>query len=79
MTRRQGAAEQEWTGVRPYLLIDFGSTYTKLTAVDLAQPAIIGTASALTTVTDGLHLGYQHALQRLAKKLARSLMSAAGV
>lgn len=54
--------------MRPYLLIDFGSTYTKLTAVDLAQPAIIGTASALTTATDGLLIGYHHALRRLAKE-----------
>ena len=51
--------------MRPYLLIDFGSTYTKLTAVDMAQPAVLGTASALTTVADGLNRGYQQALQRL--------------
>ena len=57
--------DQELTGVRPYLLIDFGSTYTKLTAVDMAQPAVLGTASALTTVADGLNRGYQQALQRL--------------
>jgi len=40
------------------LLIDIGSTYTKVTAVDLDAPAICGTASAHTTVdtdvTDGL-------------------------
>ena len=55
--------------MRPYLLIDFGSTYTKLTAVDLDQPAILGTASALTTVTDGLIIGYHNALQKLAKAI----------
>ncbi|HBR35270.1 MAG TPA: MutL protein [Firmicutes bacterium] len=53
--------------VRPYLLIDFGSTYTKLTAVDLDQPAILGTASAWTTVAAGLQLGYENALHQLAK------------
>jgi uncharacterized protein (TIGR01319 family) len=53
--------------VRPYLLIDFGSTYTKLTAVDLAAPAVLGTASALTTVEEGLIVGYQKARQELAK------------
>lgn len=53
--------------MRPYLLIDFGSTYTKLTAVDLDQPAILGTASAGTTVKDGLQLGYEKARYQLAK------------
>ena len=53
--------------MRPYLLIDFGSTYTKLTAVDLAAPAVLGTASALTTVEEGLIVGYQKARQELAK------------
>ncbi len=53
--------------MRPYLLIDFGSTYTKLTAVDLDQPAILGTASAWTTVAAGLQLGYENALHQLAK------------
>ncbi|NLM36607.1 MAG: MutL protein [Firmicutes bacterium] len=52
-----------------YLLIDFGSTYTKLTAVDLAKPAVIGTASALTTVADGLVHGYREALRRLTEKV----------
>ncbi|MBA2132640.1 methylaspartate mutase accessory protein GlmL [Capillibacterium thermochitinicola] len=55
--------------MRPYLLIDFGSTYTKLTAVDLAKPAVIGTASALTTVDDGLICGYREALRRLTKEV----------
>ena len=32
------------------LLIDFGSTYTKVTAVDLKEERILGTASAYTTV-----------------------------
>ena len=41
------------------LLIDFGSTYTKVTIVDLAREEIIGTARAGTTIEtnimDGLH------------------------
>ena len=32
--------------MRPVLLIDFGSTYTKLTAVDLDGEALLGTAAA---------------------------------
>ena len=44
------------------LLIDFGSTYTKLTAVDVEGERILGTASAFTTVDtdigDGLRKGF---------------------
>ena len=47
--------------MRPVLLIDFGSTYTKLTAVDVEGERILGTASAYTTVetdiNDGLAQG----------------------
>ena len=32
------------------LLIDFGSTYTKVTAVDLEEERLVGTASSYTTV-----------------------------
>ena len=43
----------------PILLIDFGSTYTKVTAVDIDQPSLLGTAASYTTVetdvTEGLH------------------------
>ncbi len=55
--------------MNPYLLIDFGSTYTKLTAVDLDRPRVLGTASANTTVADGLSAGFQEALARLEKAI----------
>ncbi|BBB89990.1 MAG TPA: methylaspartate mutase accessory protein GlmL [Methylomusa anaerophila] len=46
------------------LLIDFGSTYTKITAVDLGQEVVLGTASGITTVetdiTDGLNQALEH-------------------
>lgn len=49
--------------MKPVLLIDFGSTYTKLTAVDVEDEVILGTAAAYTTVetdiSDGLHEGLQ--------------------
>lgn len=57
--------------MRPYLLIDFGSTYTKITAVDIDAPRIIGQASALTTVDDGLLQGYQQALQAMERMSGR--------
>jgi uncharacterized protein (TIGR01319 family) len=54
--------------MRPYLLVDFGSTYTKMTAVDLDGPAVLGTAAAPTTVDDGLINGYSQAFQELTAK-----------
>ncbi len=51
--------------MKPYLLADFGSTFTKLTAVDLESADIIGTAKAITTVETNIIEGYRTALQRL--------------
>lgn len=57
--------------MKPVLLIDFGSTYTKLTAVDVESETLLGTSAAYTTVqtdiTDGLNLG----LQRLEEKVGK--------
>jgi uncharacterized protein (TIGR01319 family) len=51
--------------MKPYLLADFGSTFTKLTAVDLESADIIGTAKAITTVETNIIEGYRTALHRL--------------
>ena len=47
------------------LLIDFGSTYTKVTAVDLEQPRLIGSAAAYTTVDTDVGEGFACALFEL--------------
>ncbi len=47
------------------LLIDFGSTYTKITAVDIEQERIIGTARGITTVTTDIMEGLNQALEQL--------------
>lgn len=47
------------------LLIDFGSTFTKVTAVDLAAEAVVATAQAPTTVATDIMLGLREALGRL--------------
>lgn len=47
------------------LLIDFGSTFTKLTAVDLEGEAIIGKAMAPTTVRDDIMIGLMNGLKEL--------------
>ncbi len=51
--------------MKPYLLVDFGSTYTKLTAVDLDKEYIIGTAKAPTTVETNVLEGYDRAFKYL--------------
>ena len=35
--------------MKPVLLMDFGSTYTKVTAVDVDSETLLGTASSYTT------------------------------
>ena len=49
----------------PVLLIDFGSTYTKLTAVDVDEPKLLGTASAYTTIQTDINDGLQKGLTQL--------------
>ena len=57
--------------MKAVLLIDFGSTYTKLTAVDLDTEAIIGTAAAYTTVQTDINDGLQAALAQLEEKTGK--------
>lgn len=52
------------------LLIDFGSTYTKLTAVDIESEEIIGTAKDLTTVNTDIMIGFNKAYEELQGKLS---------
>jgi len=51
------------------LLIDFGSTYTKLTAVDIDSERILATASAYTTVETDINDGFKEGLRILEKKI----------
>ena len=50
------------------LLIDFGSTYTKLTAVDTQKEEIIGTAAAYTTIETDINDGLNEGLGLLREK-----------
>lgn len=50
------------------LLIDFGSTYTKLTAVDMDNEEIICNSKALTTVESDIMIGFENALKILKEK-----------
>ena len=48
-----------------YLAIDFGSTYTKLCAVDVKNKKVIGTSKAFTSIQTDIREGYYTALKDL--------------
>lgn len=52
-----------------YLFIDFGSTFTKITLVDIDKEEIIGTEKSYTTVETDVTIGYENALNKLKKKV----------
>lgn len=52
-----------------YLLVDFGSTYTKLTAIDSETIQIIGTSKSITTINTDILDGYDHALELLEEQV----------
>ncbi len=56
-----------------YLMIDFGSTFTKLTAVDTDKEDIIATASHFTTVAEDITIGYHNALKVLYEKIGEEI------
>jgi len=53
------------------LLIDFGSTYTKVTAVDLEGETLLGTAAAYTTIQTDVNDGLHQALELLRQKIGQ--------
>lgn len=57
--------------MKPILLIDFGSTYTKLTAVDVEGEEILGTAAAYTTVQTDINDGLENARRLLEEKIGK--------
>ena len=54
--------------MKAVLLIDFGSTYTKVTAVDVEGERILGTAAAYTTIQTDINEGLEKALAQLKEK-----------
>lgn len=57
--------------MKAVLLIDFGSTYTKLTAVDVDAEQILGTAASYTTVQTDINDGLEEALVLLEQKTGK--------
>lgn len=56
-----------------YLTIDFGSTYTKLTAIDLVDESILATAKAITTVESDVMLGFEEAFEKLKQNISEKI------
>ena len=54
-----------------YLTVDFGSTYTKLTAIDAENASILGTANAFTTIDSDIKKGFDKAFDELEKKIGK--------
>ena len=57
-----------------YLLIDFGSTFTKLTAVDSELGDIFASANHFTTVDTDITIGYKNALDQLFKTIGHPVV-----
>nr|WP_312577647.1 methylaspartate mutase accessory protein GlmL [Sedimentibacter sp.] len=51
-----------------YLFVDFGSTFTKLTLVDIKKEEIVATEKSTTTVETDVITGYENALKKLIHK-----------
>lgn len=57
--------------MHPVLLIDFGSTYTKLTAVDTQNRSILATVQSYTTAASDISIGFEKALHLLENKTGK--------
>ncbi len=55
--------------MKAVLLIDFGSTYTKITAVDVESEQILGTAQSFTTIETDINDGLNNALAILKEQM----------
>jgi len=56
-----------------YLLIDFGSTFTKLCAINTEAEDLLATASDFTTVDSDISIGYHKALKKLFKEIGNTI------
>jgi len=57
--------------MKPVLLIDFGSTNTKVTAIDLDEEKLLGTAASFTTIFTDINEGLQNAVEILEQKIGK--------
>ncbi len=54
-----------------YLTVDFGSTYTKLAAIDAVRGEVMATSCAFTTIDTDIMTGYLNALRILEERTGR--------
>ena len=57
--------------MRGILLIDIGSTYTKITAASVENTCIIGTSNAFTTINTDIREGLSNAIKNLESKVGK--------
>ena len=57
--------------MKPVLLIDFGSTFTKLTSVDVDGEKILGTAQSFTTIETDIGDGLENAMRLLEQQTGK--------
>jgi len=55
-----------------YLLTDFGSTYTKVTAVDINSAKIVAFAKAFTTIETDVNIGFNEAKKEVTAQLGHT-------
>ena len=72
-SKRKSAILLGWHGYQMdnILLIDYGSTYTKVTAVNVSESRLLGCASAYTTVDTGVGEGLENALMELERQTGK--------
>lgn len=66
-----GAGPRRPGSLKTALLIDFGSTYTKLRAVDLEARRLIGSGQGPSTVTTDINVGMRAALEDLERRAGK--------
>jgi len=57
--------------MKPVMLIDFGSTYTKVCAIDLNTSSVLGKSQAPTTPSDDICIGLSNAINNLEKNIGK--------
>jgi len=57
--------------MKAVLLVDFGSTYTKVTAVDVENESLLGTAQSFTTIQTDINDGLNNALALLQQQTGK--------
>lgn len=57
--------------MKPVLLIDFGSTYTKVSAVDVDGEKLLGTGASFTTIETDINEGLSNAVKILEEKIGK--------